>query len=120
MWRPGHGIVYSLAECEKRVLYLRFFEGKIRSAIDAELGVSQMHVSRLTAKPEKAPLPKQNTSPSAPGPHVNVAFRMHRRAQQRNCATASAPWSPNPDEHLDDRLGAEAGVRLVACTAPAP
>ncbi|MGW7587740.1 hypothetical protein [Streptomyces rubiginosohelvolus] len=22
-----------------------------------------------------------------------------------------------PDEHLDDRLGAEAGVRLVACTA---
>ncbi|MFJ6442739.1 SigB/SigF/SigG family RNA polymerase sigma factor [Streptomyces sp. NPDC091649] len=39
-----------LAEREKRVLYLRFFADLTQSAIAAELGVSQMHVSRLMAE----------------------------------------------------------------------
>ncbi|CAM5239291.1 RNA polymerase sigma factor OS=Streptomyces microflavus OX=1919 GN=Smic_04130 PE=4 SV=1 [Streptomyces microflavus] len=42
--KPG---IRSLAEREKRVLYLRFFAGMTQSAIAAELGLSQMHVSRL-------------------------------------------------------------------------
>ncbi|MER8197792.1 SigB/SigF/SigG family RNA polymerase sigma factor [Streptomyces microflavus] len=42
--KPG---ICSLAEREKRVLYLRFFAGMTQSAIAAELGLSQMHVSRL-------------------------------------------------------------------------
>ncbi|NJQ17362.1 SigB/SigF/SigG family RNA polymerase sigma factor [Streptomyces bohaiensis] len=36
-----------LPERERRVLYLRFFAGMTQSAIAAELGVSQMHVSRI-------------------------------------------------------------------------
>ncbi|MGW1204812.1 SigB/SigF/SigG family RNA polymerase sigma factor [Streptomyces cyaneofuscatus] len=42
--KPG---IRRLAEREKRVLYLRFFAGMTQSAIAAELGLSQMHVSRL-------------------------------------------------------------------------
>ncbi|MEW1613710.1 MULTISPECIES: SigB/SigF/SigG family RNA polymerase sigma factor [unclassified Streptomyces] len=42
--KPG---IHRLAEREKRVLYLRFFAGMTQSAIAAELGLSQMHVSRL-------------------------------------------------------------------------
>ncbi|PCG81962.1 B/F/G family RNA polymerase sigma-70 factor [Streptomyces sp. WZ.A104] len=45
--RPG---LRNLAEREKRVLYLRFFAGMTQSAIAAELGVSQMHVSRLISE----------------------------------------------------------------------
>ncbi|WP_326707144.1 SigB/SigF/SigG family RNA polymerase sigma factor [Streptomyces cyaneofuscatus] len=42
--KPG---IRRLAEREKRVLYLRFFAGMTQSAIAAELGLSQMHISRL-------------------------------------------------------------------------
>jgi RNA polymerase sigma-B factor len=35
---------------EKRILYLRFFEDKTQSSIAEELGVSQMHVSRLLSR----------------------------------------------------------------------
>ncbi|MER5550487.1 sigma factor-like helix-turn-helix DNA-binding protein [Streptomyces sp. NPDC002793] len=42
--------ILRLADREKRVLYLRFFAGMTQSAIAAELGVSQMHVSRLIAE----------------------------------------------------------------------
>ncbi|MGW7587580.1 sigma-70 family RNA polymerase sigma factor [Streptomyces rubiginosohelvolus] len=68
--KPG---LLGLAEPEKRALYLRFFKGMTQSAIAAELGVSQMHVSRLIAGScrrirENAlgePDPRQNTSTSA-------------------------------------------------------
>ncbi|MFC8708142.1 SigB/SigF/SigG family RNA polymerase sigma factor [Streptomyces anulatus] len=39
--------ILSLDEREKQVLYLRFFRGMTQSAIAAELGISQVHVSRL-------------------------------------------------------------------------
>ncbi|MFJ7416526.1 SigB/SigF/SigG family RNA polymerase sigma factor [Streptomyces sp. NPDC098077] len=42
--------ISSLPEREKRVLFLRFFAGMTQSAIAAELGISQMHVSRLIAE----------------------------------------------------------------------
>ncbi|MFJ9641082.1 SigB/SigF/SigG family RNA polymerase sigma factor [Streptomyces sp. NPDC101178] len=45
--KPG---LSRLAERERRVLYLRFFAGMTQSAIAAELGLSQMHVSRLIAE----------------------------------------------------------------------
>jgi RNA polymerase sigma-B factor len=35
---------------ERRMLYLRFFKGMTQSEIARELGISQMHVSRLLAK----------------------------------------------------------------------
>ena len=35
---------------EQRILALRFFEGRTQSEIAAELGISQMHVSRLLAR----------------------------------------------------------------------
>ncbi|WP_411082236.1 SigB/SigF/SigG family RNA polymerase sigma factor [Streptomyces sp. cmx-18-6] len=45
--KPG---IRRLAERERRVLYLRFFAGMTQSAIATELGLSQMHVSRLIAE----------------------------------------------------------------------
>jgi RNA polymerase sigma-B factor len=35
---------------EKRILVLRFFSGMTQSQIASELGISQMHVSRLLAR----------------------------------------------------------------------
>ena len=35
---------------ERRILYLRFFLGKTQSEIARELGISQMHVSRLLSQ----------------------------------------------------------------------
>jgi RNA polymerase sigma-B factor len=35
---------------ERRIVYLRFFEGLTQSEIATEVGISQMHVSRLLAK----------------------------------------------------------------------
>lgn len=35
---------------ERRILYLRFFEGMTQTEIARELGISQMHVSRLLAR----------------------------------------------------------------------
>ena len=35
---------------ERRIVYLRFFEGLTQSEIATEIGISQMHVSRLLAK----------------------------------------------------------------------
>jgi RNA polymerase sigma-B factor len=40
-------LIEALPDREKRVLYLRFFEDMKQSDIAAELGISQMHVSRL-------------------------------------------------------------------------
>ncbi|MEU6963759.1 SigB/SigF/SigG family RNA polymerase sigma factor [Streptomyces chrestomyceticus] len=39
-----------LPERERRILYLRFFKDMTQSAIAAELGLSQMHVSRLISR----------------------------------------------------------------------
>lgn len=40
-------LIADLPERERTILYLRFFRGMTQSAIAAELGISQMHVSRL-------------------------------------------------------------------------
>ncbi|HET7387708.1 MAG TPA: RNA polymerase sigma factor SigF [Nocardioidaceae bacterium] len=40
----------ALAPREKRILLLRFFRGMTQSQIAADLGISQMHVSRLLAR----------------------------------------------------------------------
>ena len=39
-----------LPERERMILYLRFFEGKTQTEIAEELGISQMHVSRLVSQ----------------------------------------------------------------------
>jgi RNA polymerase sporulation-specific sigma factor len=36
-----------LGEREKRILFLRYFEGKTQTEISAEVGISQAQVSRL-------------------------------------------------------------------------
>ncbi|MFH9655520.1 sigma factor-like helix-turn-helix DNA-binding protein [Streptomyces sp. C3-3] len=68
--RPG---IFSLAEREKRVLYLRFFADLTQSGIAAEVGVSQMHVSRLIwescrrIREHTAPEPAAVERPSSTG-----------------------------------------------------
>jgi RNA polymerase sigma-B factor len=42
--------VKELPERERRVLYLRFFRGLTQSEIAKEVGVSQMHVSRILSQ----------------------------------------------------------------------
>jgi RNA polymerase sigma-B factor len=41
--------IRELSPRERRILYLRFFENKTQSEIAADLGISQMHVSRILA-----------------------------------------------------------------------
>ncbi len=43
-------LLAALPEREQRILLLRFFENKTQAEIAAEIGLSQMHVSRLLAK----------------------------------------------------------------------
>ena len=43
-------LLTALPEREQRILVLRFFENKTQAEIAAEVGLSQMHVSRLLAK----------------------------------------------------------------------
>ena len=40
----------TLPEREQRIVYLRFFEGRTQSEIAEEIGISQMHVSRLLVR----------------------------------------------------------------------
>ena len=39
-----------LPEREQQIVYLRFFEGRTQSEIAEEIGISQMHVSRLLGR----------------------------------------------------------------------
>ncbi|MFB6667909.1 sigma factor-like helix-turn-helix DNA-binding protein [Streptomyces parvus] len=64
--KPG---LLSLAEREKRALYLRFFKGMTQSAIAAELGVSQMQLSRLIAGSGKTPLANPTRDRTRRRPH---------------------------------------------------
>ena len=43
-------LIAALPERERRILHLRFFEERSQSEIAEELGISQMHVSRLLAR----------------------------------------------------------------------
>jgi RNA polymerase sigma-B factor len=43
-------LIRTLPSRDRRMLHLRFFKGMTQSEIAAELGISQMHVSRLLAK----------------------------------------------------------------------
>lgn len=49
-WSSLSPAVEELPERERRVLYLRFFRGMTQSEIAAEIGVSQMHVSRILSQ----------------------------------------------------------------------
>ena len=39
--------MYNLNEREKKILYLRYFEGRTQTEISEEVGISQAQVSRL-------------------------------------------------------------------------
>ena len=49
-WATVAPAVRDLPERERRVLYLRFIRGMTQSEIAAEIGVSQMHVSRILSQ----------------------------------------------------------------------
>jgi RNA polymerase sigma-B factor len=49
-WASVAPAVKELPERERRVLYLRFFRGLTQSEIAGEVGVSQMHVSRILSQ----------------------------------------------------------------------
>ena len=62
-WADIGPVLASLPARERRVLYLRFYEGKTQSEIAADIGVSQMHVSRiLTQTIEKLRVATNNRS----------------------------------------------------------
>ena len=46
-WTTVAPYLKDLPERERRVLYLRFFEDRTQAEIAADLGISQMHVSRV-------------------------------------------------------------------------
>jgi RNA polymerase sigma-B factor len=49
-WASVAPAIRALPPRERRILYLRFFHGQTQSEIAKEVGMSQMHVSRLLAK----------------------------------------------------------------------
>ena len=49
-WETVAPMIRRLPARERRILYLRFFLGKTQSEIARELGISQMHVSRLLSQ----------------------------------------------------------------------
>jgi len=49
-WESVVPSLRDLPEREKAILYLRFFRGRTQSQIAEEIGVSQMHVSRILAQ----------------------------------------------------------------------
>ena len=50
--------ISSLNEREKRILYMRYYEGKTQTEISAEIGLSQAQVSRLEKNALKEVKPK--------------------------------------------------------------
>jgi RNA polymerase sigma-B factor len=49
-WASIAPAIRSLPPRERRILYLRFFEGKTQTEIAEDIGISQMHVSRLLSQ----------------------------------------------------------------------
>jgi RNA polymerase sigma-B factor len=49
-WLSLAPAIRDLPERERTILYLRFFEGKTQTEIAEEMGISQMHVSRLVSQ----------------------------------------------------------------------
>ena len=49
-WQSVAPLLRGLPERERTILYMRFFEEKTQTEIAQELGISQMHVSRLLAR----------------------------------------------------------------------
>lgn len=49
-WADLEPYLLELPERERRILYLRFFQGWTQSRIAEEVGISQMHVSRLLSR----------------------------------------------------------------------
>jgi RNA polymerase sigma-B factor len=49
-WQSVGPLIRTLPERERRILYMRFFEERTQSEIAQDLGISQMHVSRLLAR----------------------------------------------------------------------
>jgi RNA polymerase sigma-B factor len=49
-WASISVVVKRLPERERQILYLRFFKGQMQSEIARQLGISQMHVSRLLSR----------------------------------------------------------------------
>lgn len=49
-WQSVAPLLRELPERERTILYMRFFEDKTQTEIAQELGISQMHVSRILAR----------------------------------------------------------------------
>jgi RNA polymerase sigma-B factor len=49
-WETVAEAIRALPERERTILYLRFFRGMSQSQIASEIGISQMHVSRILAR----------------------------------------------------------------------
>jgi RNA polymerase sigma-B factor len=71
-WASMGPAIRALPARERRMLYLRFFEEKTQSQIADEMGISQMHVSRLLARTlrqlREGGAPDDNPEGSSSGP----------------------------------------------------
>jgi RNA polymerase sigma-B factor len=63
-WATVAPALQELPPRERRVLYLRFFQGLTQSEIAEEVGVSQMHVSRILAQTLRFLRERTQTDPS--------------------------------------------------------
>ena len=123
---------------EKRILLLRFFKNMTQSQIAEEIGVSQMHVSRLLTRTleqlrtslEAGAVGRrltQGASPRrrpAPGSTPGAARRRARPARRARITTATSVVSPpqklNDEQQLDQLDGDAPGRAPTTAPGPAP
>jgi DNA-binding CsgD family transcriptional regulator len=98
---------------EKKILMLRFFGNMTQSQIAAELGISQMHVSRLLARTLAQLRPGCSSRSSAParraGASVRVGVRLAGGRLNSATSTATARTSTGTAAH-----------HTRPCTRPTP
>ena len=86
----------ALDERERKILHLRFFEGLTQSQIAQQVGISQMHVSRLIRRSLEK-IRDEIATEQGPGAAPRAAARPLLEssvcARPRSCARASAPSS---------------------------
>ena len=117
---PGFRV---LDERERMILHLRFFEGLTQSQIAQQVGISQMHVSRLIRRSlekireeinaEEGTEPKDGRDRARGRRAWTAALQSRACAHQLSCARASAPFT-SPRGTSSGRLGRSFRVQTTA------
>ena len=112
MLEPGLRV---LDDRERRILHLRFFEGLTQSQIAQQVGISQMHVSRLirrSLEKIREEIGRGRGARGAAAPGGDILAQASRTSE-----TASSSGSASPSFHRSSPSSARAGPRYRSSRA---